>query len=159
MASIPNRVYPLREFSEIQTTSFITTNFSGSNEYLPGCTAQFAISAGQPVVFSTLNIFPTDTTSIYVSGATGDLQAGIIGVAAADAVASAKVSILTKGFYTAYQSGATAVVLGGMVGFALSGSVYNRVKAATAIGTVIGRAVITGASINTSPVTVFVSPL
>ena len=125
MASVPNRVYPLREYNEIYTINMNATNISGSNEYIPECTAQFAITQYQPVVFSTLNINPTDTTSVYVSGATGDLQAGIIGVAAAAAAAGEKVSIMSKGLYTAYQSGATAIVLGGMVGFALSGSVYN----------------------------------
>lgn len=172
MASVPNRANPLREYDYIKcldlTTSTVNavtitgstvnaTNLSGSNVFvISGYTALGAISRYQPVVYTT----NAATTIAYVSGATAALQTGIVGVSAADYSNADAVTIIIRGIVPTgtYTTSGASVTLGGMVGNVMSGSGL-RLGNATTINTVVGYAILTGATANTHyPVTLNIFP-
>lgn len=172
MASVPNRVYPLNEYSTISTTTLNTTtlnstysisNFntgttSGSVK-ISGFTAQGAIRQYQPVIFATVG-----DNSIYVSGACVRGQAGIIGVSATAVSTGGAVTIITTGLIPYVTSGSGALTKGGSVIYDTSGSkdcvlpLEGALLLSTGSYCVFGTSVITGASATGAVAQVWIRP-
>ncbi len=137
MASVPNRANPLSEFGEIRTnvvrtTDLYTTNTVGAitqtnvlatsgSVILSGFTAGCTIGKYQPVCF-----FANTGSDIYISGATGVAQGGILGVAAAAYTAGQTASVITQGIIPFITTGSGVTInKGAWVVNSASGSVFS----------------------------------
>ena len=143
MATNPNKSYPLTSYGEIRTNLLRTIDSYATNTYttnsyptvitqqnvfansgstiLSGFTAGNAIGKYQPVCF-----FTNTGSDIYLSGATGVAQGGILGVAAADYTAGQTVDVITQGLIPFCVTGsAVAINRGAFVVNSMSGSVFK----------------------------------
>ena len=137
MASVPNRVYPLREYNEIITNVVRATNSYATNSYptvinqqsvtsnsgsriISGFIAGAAIGKYQPVTF-----FTETGSLIYLSGATGRAPTGVIGVSLDNYAVGATASVITQGLVPFQNSGSAAITRGASVISTPSGSVYT----------------------------------
>jgi hypothetical protein len=170
MASVPNRANPLSEYNEIRTSVVRTTDLYNTNTVgaitqtnvlatsgsiiLSGFTAGNTIGKYQPVCF-----FANTGSGIFISGATGVAQGGILGVAAADYTAGQSASVITQGIipFITTGSGVTinkgAWVVNSLSGSAVkSGSYYMVDNLSTQVATIVtgsgtlGIAVTTGSA-------------
>ncbi len=166
MASVSNRPFAQAEYRQINTVNVTATTLTGSSIvsgssilgasgkftaatysssaiYMKGCQilegfkVTGSVSAGDILVVS-------DTSADYLSGSKQNLPTTVVGVAAEAASNDTAVKVITQGVVTLYQSGSTNIGLGELVGAALSGSNSQYIVAATAVGTILGKALNAG---------------